>query len=284
MDAQLTLSDGRKLGYREFGAPNGFPILNNHGGLVCGNDIAPADEIAKQIGARIISPDRPGVATSALKKDRTLLDWTNDVRELADQLQLAQFSIFGWSMGGQYALACAHALSERVKRTVIVAGCLPLDDEKNFAALNRMDQKLTNLAKNHPHEAELAFKGLGEIAQHAPHMWNELTARGLSESDAHALEQIGAENFSKMSAPALMTADGMVEEYRAWALPWGFGLNEMRGAVSVWQGDADKLVPPQWAETFAAQIPHAQLQRVAGEGHFLAYNNHFREILNGLIG
>lgn len=283
MELFITLSDGRKLGYREFGAPNGFPIINNHGGLLCGLDIAPAEEIAKQIGARVISPDRPGVATSDLKKNRTLLDWANDVRELADQLLLEKFSSVGWSMGGQYALACAYALGERVKRTAIVAGCLPLDNPENFAALNRMDQKLTNLSQHHSHEAELAFKALGEIAQHAPHMWYELTARGLSENDAHALEKIGAENFSKMSAPALMTAEGMVEEYRAWALPWGLALNEIHGEIFLWQGDDDKLVSPKWAETLAAQIPNAKLHRVEGEGHFLAYNNHYREILSELV-
>lgn len=278
----LTLSDGRTLGYREFGNPDGFPIINNHGGLVCGNDIAPAHAIAQQLGARIISPDRPGVATSQPKPNRTLLDWPNDVRELADQLHLDKFSILGWSMGGQYALACAYALPERVHRAAVIAGCLPLDDEKNFAALNRMDQKLTHLSQNHPTEAGLAFKAMGEIAQHASHMWLEMTARGLSESDAHALEQIGGEVFSNMSAPALLTADGMVQEYRTWALPWGFGLNEMRGNVTLWQGDADKLVSLAWAETFAAQIPNSNLRQIQGEGHFLAHN-HWEEILRELV-
>lgn len=282
MNNHITLSDGRTLGYREFGAPNGFPIINNHGGLVCGQDVAPAHEIAQQLNARIISPDRPGVATSTMQANRTLLDWPNDVRALADQLHLEQFSVLGWSMGGQYALACAYALGERVQHTAVVAGCLPLDDEKNFAALNRMDQKLTHLSHNHPQAASLEFKALGEIAQHAPHMWSELTARGLSESDAHTLEKIGQAQFSAMSAPALLSADGMVQEYRTWVLPWGFAPGDIRGAITLWQGDADKLVPPSWAETFAAEIPNATLRLVPGQGHFLAYNR-WPEILRELM-
>ncbi len=104
MDQHITLSDGRALSYREFGAPDGFPIINNHGGLVCGLDISPAHEIARELGIRIISPDRPGIGKSSAKSGRTLLDWASDVRELADTLKLGRFGIVGWSMGGQYAL------------------------------------------------------------------------------------------------------------------------------------------------------------------------------------
>lgn len=282
MNNHITFADGRILGYREFGAPNGFPIINNHGGMLCGEDIAPAHAIAQQLGARIISPDRPGVATSTMQANRTLLAWTHDVRALADQLQLEKFSLIGWSMGGQYAMACAHALGARVQHTAIIAGCLPLNDEKNLAILNRMDQRLTHLSQNHPQAAALEFQALGEIAQHAPHMWMELTARGLSESDAQALEKIGPAQFSDMSAPALLSAQGMVQEFRTWVLAWGFAPGDIRGALTLWQGDADKLVPPAWAETFAAQIPNATLHRVPGEGHLLAYN-HYVEILRELV-
>lgn len=282
MEAHITLADGRKLGYREFGAPNGFPIINNHGGLVCGLDVAPADETAKQIGARIISPDRPGVATSDLQTNRTLLAWANDVRELADQLHLETFSLFGWSMGGQYALACAHFLYERVTNTSIIAGALPLDDAKNFSELNHMDQRLTNMARSHPHNAERAFKAMGEIAQHTPSLWNAMSARGLAKSDADALHQLPGDGLADMAAPALLSAAGMVEEYRAWALPWGFSLAEIRGDVSIWQGSDDTLVPTHWAETMARAIPNARLHVVNEAGHFLALN-HYAEIFADLI-
>lgn len=281
MDIHITLSDGRKLGYREFGAPTGFPVINNHGGLVCGLDIAPADEIAKQRGIRIISPDRPGIALSDAKPNRTLQDWANDVGELADQLGLEKFALLGWSMGGQYALACAHFLAERVTQTGVIAGCLPLDDEKNFANLNHMDQRLTNMARTHPQNAELAFKAMGELAQHTPHLWNVMSARGLSKGDADALHQLPADGLATMAAPALQTAAGMVEEYRAWALPWGFTFSEIRSAVSIWQGTDDTLVSSHWAETMAREIPNARLHLVQGAGHFLALS-HYDEILADL--
>ena len=143
---QVELDDGRKLGYSEFGDLNGFPVINNHGGCLCRLDIAPADDIAKELGIRIISPDRPGIGLSDPKADRRLLDWAGDVHQLADQLNLKQFGVMGWSMGGQYALACAYRLVDRVSSAAVMAGAVPLDNPESFDALNKLDQLLTSLS------------------------------------------------------------------------------------------------------------------------------------------
>jgi pimeloyl-ACP methyl ester carboxylesterase len=283
MNQFITLPDGRTLSYREFGAPDGFPVINNHGGLVCGLDSAPAHEVARELDIRILSPNRPGIDASSAKAGRTLLDWANDVDAFVDILRLDQFAVVGWSMGGQYALACAYHFGARVKATAVVAGCLPLNDAANFSELNHMDQRLTRMSQKHPHNAVLAFKALGEIAQHTPELWTAITARGLAKSDVETLHRLPEPGLAQMAAPALSSPEGMVEEYRAWALPWGFNLEQIRGTVNVWQGQDDTLVPPAWAGILAQRIPNACLHLIPGEGHMLAYN-HYREILSELKG
>lgn len=42
----VRLPDGRSIGFAEFGAPDGYPIVNAHGGLVCRLDVAAADGVA----------------------------------------------------------------------------------------------------------------------------------------------------------------------------------------------------------------------------------------------
>lgn len=276
---KITLRDGRILGLREFGAPDGFPVINNHGGLVCGLDIAPAHQAALKLGFRILSPDRPGLCDSDLLPGRTLQDWASNVSDLADELHLSHFGVLGWSMGGQYAFACAYYLADRVTATCVIAGCLPLDDPKNYSGLNPMDRHLTDMALTHPQNASLAFKAMGEIAQHTPALWNTLSARGLSPKDAETLYQLPPPGLAYMAAPALSSADGMVEEYRAWVRPWGFTPEQIRGKVSLWQGGQDHLVPQTWSEEFARRVPNAGLNFLAEEGHLLAFN-HYLEILN----
>jgi pimeloyl-ACP methyl ester carboxylesterase len=74
----------------------------------------------------------------------------------------------------------------------------------------------------------------------------------------------------------------MVEEYRAWARPWGFEPAQLQAEVVLWHGDDDKLVPPHWSRELAASIPNARLQPLPNEGHFLAYD-HYADILRVLI-
>lgn len=55
-EGSVDVGDERALGYREFGDPNGQPVVNCHGGLVCGLDVAPFHDAALELGARLELP------------------------------------------------------------------------------------------------------------------------------------------------------------------------------------------------------------------------------------
>jgi pimeloyl-ACP methyl ester carboxylesterase len=278
----VTLAGGRRLGYREFGDPAGYPVIGCHGGLVCGLDLSPADSPARALALRLIAPDRPGIDLSDPQPARDLLGWAGDVRELADQLGLKRFGVLGWSMGGQYALACARALAGRVTGASIIAGCLPLNGSATYARLNPMDRRFSELADRHPHEAKATFQAMGELAHHAPHAYNAMSARGLCQADAQAVHDLPDPGLAGMAAPALLSGDGMVEEYRAWLRPWGFELADVAVPTAIWHGDDDTLVPPEWARAMAGQIPGAVLHHVPGAGHMLAWGR-YEEILRDFL-
>jgi hypothetical protein len=52
-ERSIDVGDERALGYRESGDPNGQPVINCHGGLVCGLDAAPFHDAALELGARL---------------------------------------------------------------------------------------------------------------------------------------------------------------------------------------------------------------------------------------
>jgi len=280
-EPSITLADGRALAYREYGDPEGSPVVNCHGGLLSGLDVAPFDDAARALGLRLVSPDRPGIGASASSPDRTTADWAADVRGLLDGLGIDRAAAFGWSMGGQYALACGALLADRVDRVVVVAGCLPLDDDDTFGALNAMDRRLTRLAQHHPHVASDVFRSLGEVARHRPEAWAHMTTRGAVPEEGQALDALPDPGIAAAAALALEHGDGMVEEYVAWARPWGFALGAVAVPVTIHQGTDDELVPPAWAQTLADGIPDARLESHEGAGHFLTYVDPAR-VLQGL--
>ena len=75
----LQLSDGRKLGFAEYGVPDGNPVFFFHGGPSSRLFHHPDDQIAISLGAHIISIDRPGYGLSSFQAGRKLIDWPDDV-------------------------------------------------------------------------------------------------------------------------------------------------------------------------------------------------------------
>merc|ERR1712232_651720 len=94
---EITLLDGRRLGYAEFGKPSGTPVLFLHGtpggrahGLIMNED-------AVKYGVRLITPFRTGYGSSDQKPDRSVLDYASDVAELFKHLSIERFGVIGVS-------------------------------------------------------------------------------------------------------------------------------------------------------------------------------------------
>lgn len=92
----MTLPDGRKLGYAQYGSPTGKPIFYLHGFPGSRLEAALWDEQAKKLHARIISVDRPGYGWSSPQPDRTLSDHPKDVQKLAEELRVKEFGVMVW--------------------------------------------------------------------------------------------------------------------------------------------------------------------------------------------
>src|SRR5262249_37258319 len=99
----ITLADGRRLAFCEYGAPQGKPVFSFPGWPGSRLEARLAAPTARRFNARLIAVDRPGFGRSDFKKRRTLVDWPGDVAKLADALGLDRFSIAGVSGGGPYA-------------------------------------------------------------------------------------------------------------------------------------------------------------------------------------
>jgi pimeloyl-ACP methyl ester carboxylesterase len=68
----MTLPDGRRLSWHEFGDPDGAPVIYTAGTPVSGLYGASYDETAQAAGLRWISPDKPGYGSSDYHRERSL--------------------------------------------------------------------------------------------------------------------------------------------------------------------------------------------------------------------
>jgi pimeloyl-ACP methyl ester carboxylesterase len=285
MDGAFALSDGRALGYAEWGAADGAPIFGFHGTSL--SRLAHLGEDAPRAAhARLILVDRPGYGLSDLHPGRTLLDWPGDIAELADGLGIDRFAVFGMSGGGPHAASCAYALPDRVSALGLVSSPAPVWDrpELRFSAP--------------PHRQPMI-----ELAERDP----DLVARQLVEDCRAELERTaaGSRNGGKGDGPeadqALMAEPDIRARFEAakletvgrgpegyardlfllYVAPWGFRPEEIEVPTEIWHGDEDAAVSPRIAQFFAETIPGSGLHMLSGAGHLLLWA-HAEEILRSL--
>lgn len=264
---KLKLEDGRILAYREYGDPAGIPILYNHGNL-CGRDVETAHQTALRMGVRIISPNRPGVGHSARVASRRISDWPKDVGQLMDFLKINQFHVLGWSMGAPYALACGAEFSGRIRSVTIIGGVLPLDKEENLQQLGLGVQGYTRTCRERPGKAAFSFRLLRWLAKLMPKSFIHIVAQDFSQPDDSVIHQISIARYCSWFIEASHQVPGMIEEYVAWAHPWGFELSEIFAPVTVYWAPSDQVVPEAWAKKIAGDVPRGTYLPQANGGHF----------------
>ena len=127
-DGRIRLADGRRLGYAEYGDPEGKPLFYCHGFPASRLEAALLDPSARKAGVRVVAADRPGCGLSDFQPDRRIGDWPGDVVELAGALGIDRFAVVGVSGGGPYALACARKIPQRLTAAAVVCGLGPVGE------------------------------------------------------------------------------------------------------------------------------------------------------------
>jgi len=282
---QLRLKDGRHLGYAEQGDPQGTPVLLFHG--LPGSRLFrhPDDAVARELGARVISVDRPGYGLSDFKLGRKPLDWPSDVTELADGLGLERFAICGVSAGGAYAAACAAKLAHRVTRLGLVSSVAPFNAPDAVAGMDEERKRLIGLVQWVPWPVLQAYlsRGVRSMRRDEQTYFQRVLAgfpecdRQVVSADPAITDVVRADWLQAFRHGARAYAADIALTLR----PWGFALSEVQAPTWVWHGDADTMVPPSMAQHLARALPHAHVTWFKGEGHTLVFT-HWREIIHTL--
>lgn len=282
IDQFLTLTDGRRLGYSEYGAPDGKPIFLFHG--FPGSRISwPAfdpDELCTKLHARIIAIDRPGYGISDDKRSRALLDWPEDVLQVASALSLDQFAVLGVSGGGPYALACAFKIPERLTAVATVCGMGP------------------GAAPGSKEGASWLYPRMPAIVRWPVLMLMAMLVRKKSEMFVSMMNDAVSKPDQELlqAHPELATAivedwqeafrsgiGGVHQESALYSRPWGFMLEDITTKVHLWHGEKDNNVSISVGRYVAQGIPDCHASFSENEGHFSIIYNQLEDILKVLV-
>ena len=277
LDAAVRLPDGRSLSYRECGAPGGTPVFFFHG-MPGSRYQCPDDGVALEQRVRLIAPERPGYGLSdAPPESYSFASWARDVGALAAALGIDRFAVAGYSIGGVFALACAHELPRRVTEVGLIGSLAPLDVPGNWQGLGSV-RGLYELAQKDLDGLRRALESLT-----TPEAFLGALAETICESDRRLLDESPLrDRFLRDCRETLRRGSGVVlREFVLAAHPWGINVSRIAVPTTLWHGLDDINAPPAMAQYLAANIPGCRARFYPAEGHLLMFA-HWREILTAL--
>lgn len=256
----ITLPDGRRLSWHEFGDPDGSPVIYTAGTPMSGLAGSSYDEAAKAAGLRWISPDKPGYGGSDYQRERSLISWADDLAALAGHLSLNRFALAGESGGAPFTLAAAYRLADRIIVVALIAPGGSQSSRQDRA--ERAGQKPSIrvhlwLHRHAPKLATLTWAAMG-WAIRDPARRERSLRRAMAKAPEAAWAGLRIEY--EAAADALRPgARATVQELALIHRPWGFPLAELRAPVHIWHGMLDRNVPIAAARRLADQLPNATL-------------------------
>lgn len=282
----LQLESGARLAFSEYGDPNGVPVFFCHGWPSSRTMAELTHEAARDLGLRIISPDRPGIRDSHFHPNRTLLDWPPLIQALAAHLGIDRFRILGISGGAPYAYVTAWAMPERVEAITVVSGAPPIAELQDRSGLLKFYNWLLAARGLHPGLLRIVFHILRPFAlMKLPIRVRPLLLRFLQPCDANVLRDSHSFEacFESARQAWRSSAAGVMTDAEIYAKPWGFPLEEVGIPVRLWHGKKDRTFSFLLAEQIAARLPNCEFHLVEETGHYSLPIRHTHEILADLL-
>jgi pimeloyl-ACP methyl ester carboxylesterase len=265
----MTLADGRRLHWHEFGDPDGAPVFYTSGTPTSGLSGGSYDGPARAAGLRWISPDKPGYGGSDYHRERTVVSWSDDLAALAAQLGLDQFALAGESGGGPFTLVAAHQLAKHVIVAALISTSGPYYPEV------RADQKASVrlrswFARNAPAlltvEIARIRRQLNTEAKRERLLSREMATTPEANHDCLRIE---IDAVADALRPGTRAA---VQEIVLTRRPWPFPLSEVSTPVHVWSGALDNRAPLAFARRITRELPDATLHVSESSGHDCGYD------------
>lgn len=279
----VELRDGRRLGFAEYGPGDGTPLFLFGG--ASGRYLKPCDDaMLERLGARLIIVERPGYGLSDFQPKRTLLDWPEDVAQLADHLALARFAVVAASQGGPYGAVCGYKLADRLSSLTLVSALAPFDVPGLTEGMAPALAMLPRLARYAPFLLRPMQGATVAFIRRDPDAAAKRLFANLPPGDQVILQQPELIQTFVRDFPEAYRQGGRGAAHDVYVVchPWGFRVEEIRARTFVWQGEADPNVPPVMGRYWAETISDCTTTFVPGAGHMLFYT-HFESILQQAV-
>lgn len=266
----ITLGDGRRLTYRDYGDPAGRPVLMFHEGL--GSSLLPpgVQQKALGLGLRVVCADRPGFGGSDIHPDYSFDAVALDMLELCAHIGLERPALVGMLSGAPSALQTAIRLGDAAQQVILLSGRPPRPARRG----GRLDP--VNLFRvrieDHPWVTEtlyailrlrlspaLVTRFMKSSIKHSP--GDQTWLAGHPEAVDYVAAYVG-EALDR-------TPRGAANEIVAFRRARNMTLAGLSAPLRIWHGAEDQFAPLNSLMDFVGDAP-AEVRIFPDTGHLLA--------------
>ncbi len=269
----VQLNDGRRLGYFEYGDPNGQPALYLHG--IVDTSLLRREDAAKTLGhgVRLICPERPGVGDSDPPLDVHPDAYADDLKELLQHLGCERVVLAARSMGAWDAMAFLAKYASYLQGLVLVSGRLPVTEPAHHESTGTANRAWFRTAWESPPLARLLMRAQQQYLLHFG------AARIVRTNDILPAERILTDNDNYVRhmrnlwlRSGQQGARHLVEHLRLYRQvqtnpPWA----TCAVPTVLWHGTADTASPFAVLDAATAHFSERSVELIEGVGHRLFY-------------
>lgn len=328
----LRLPDNRAIGFAEYGSRIGYPLFYLHGYPSNRLEGRGPHKIAKKLGVRLIAPDRPGYGLSTLRalptseeredyseaknwdhsrlvttenqargskyveigRKHTMLSYPDDIVDLADHLNIAEFSIMGCSGGGPSALACGLKIPQsRLKSVGLFASGPPWFVLERQTGENGKEEMVKKRMMDHmmwpswmlykfvnivPFQLSVTIiNGIIDLLRRiASTGWVEKKIENWLSTLPKSGEDTGSRSVKEQRERFVnllfegfrQGSEGAVHETLLLTDDWGFDFKDVKREIKIWHGDKDTNAPIQNIRYLADRLSNGHLKVFEGTNHY----------------
>jgi pimeloyl-ACP methyl ester carboxylesterase len=287
LEGNVAVGEDRRIGFAEFGDPQGRAIFWLHGTPGARRQIPMEARIyAEKANIRLIGLDRPGIGSSTPHRYERVVAFAEDLRTIADTLGIEKMAVVGLSGGGPYTLGCAAAMPDRVVAAGVIGGVAPTvgPDAAPGGLMGNLGTRVAPLLQHAGTPIGLLASGLIRLIKPVASPITDLYGRVSPEGDRRLLArpEIKAMFLDDLLNGSRKQLAAPFSDIVVFARDWGIRLDQITVPVRWWHGDADHIVPFRHGEHVVSRLSDAELYPMPGESH-LAGLGRAEEILQTML-
>ncbi|KAL2912786.1 hypothetical protein HK105_207673 [Polyrhizophydium stewartii] len=267
----VRLRSGEQLSYADVGDKSGFPVLWFAGPNSNRLLMAVYEDMALELGLRLVCFDRPGRGGSTPLRYPKMWEFRSwpvtYVDELTDILGIERFFVIGHSLGATYALACYDQLKHKIIGSLRLMAtwapsnlpCMPVSYALQRSLPTRMLRGMYSIG----YSSTVTTMTTAQL----PTQMGQIGVR----------EQVNANDTFVYEVLKRVAQDHTNDAFKAFELDWllaleinkkfGFDHRSLQCSIKCWHGMDDTVAPLGAAMWMQREMKHFLLYAVEGATH-----------------